>query len=192
MCRYHSILHGTPQSVLHPKFWFLVTSPNFADSLGPSLTRGVGGLEPKNMCTKKWPKLIFPFVNFIISHYETWVQGGGGSKGGYPSAPLGPSDPQIIDQTPRPSRNGNSQSPGVPIRSDLHRPPNNSSGKTRTSPPQASTAQRGSHNTRGRPHRKEDSHVRCALGRRGGAGGRGLTREQSPLPQVVVGQRAPA
>ena len=25
-----SILHGTPQSVLHPKFWFLVTLPNFA------------------------------------------------------------------------------------------------------------------------------------------------------------------
>ena len=28
---------------LHPKFCFLATSPNFADSLGPSLTRGGGG-----------------------------------------------------------------------------------------------------------------------------------------------------
>ena len=40
---YHSSLHGTPQSVLHPKLWFLATSPNFADSLGPSPTRGGGG-----------------------------------------------------------------------------------------------------------------------------------------------------
>ena len=31
------------KSVLHPKFWFLATSPNFADSLGPSPTRGGGG-----------------------------------------------------------------------------------------------------------------------------------------------------
>ena len=34
LCGYHSILHGTPQSVLFPKFWFLATSPNFADSGG--------------------------------------------------------------------------------------------------------------------------------------------------------------
>ena len=33
-CSYHSILHGTPQSVLHPKLWFLATSPKFADSEG--------------------------------------------------------------------------------------------------------------------------------------------------------------
>ena len=33
LCSYHSILHGTPHSVLHPKLWFLATSPNFADSL---------------------------------------------------------------------------------------------------------------------------------------------------------------
>ena len=43
LCSYHSILHGT-QSVLHPKCWvLLVPSPNFADSLGPSPTRGGGG-----------------------------------------------------------------------------------------------------------------------------------------------------
>ena len=34
LCRYHSILHGTPLSVLHPKFCFLATSPNFADPGG--------------------------------------------------------------------------------------------------------------------------------------------------------------
>ena len=29
--------------MLHPKFWLLATSPNFADSLGPPTTRGGGG-----------------------------------------------------------------------------------------------------------------------------------------------------
>ena len=43
LCSYHFILHGTPQSVLHPKFWFLATSPNFADTLGPWPTQGGGG-----------------------------------------------------------------------------------------------------------------------------------------------------
>ena len=40
---YHSILHGTPQSVLHPKFWLLATLLNVADSVGPSPTRAGGG-----------------------------------------------------------------------------------------------------------------------------------------------------
>ena len=31
------------KSVLHPNFWFLATSPNFADSLGPLPTCGGGG-----------------------------------------------------------------------------------------------------------------------------------------------------
>ena len=38
------VLPGTPQAVLHPKFWFLATSPNFADLFGPSPTRGGGGV----------------------------------------------------------------------------------------------------------------------------------------------------
>ena len=42
LCSYRSILHGTPQSMLHQNFWFLATSPNFADSLGPSPTGGGG------------------------------------------------------------------------------------------------------------------------------------------------------
>ena len=44
--RYPSILHGTPQSMLHPRFWFLATSPNFANLLGPSppLRRGGAGV----------------------------------------------------------------------------------------------------------------------------------------------------
>ena len=39
---------------------------------------GVGDLEPKHWCTKKWPKSIFPFVNFNFPTMKS------GSRGGYP------------------------------------------------------------------------------------------------------------
>ena len=38
---------------------------------------GAKGLELKGSCTKKWPQSILPFVNFIFSHYEIRVRGGG-------------------------------------------------------------------------------------------------------------------
>ena len=33
---------------------------------------------------QKQPTSTFPFVNFIVSQYEIWVQGGGGGGGGHP------------------------------------------------------------------------------------------------------------
>ena len=41
-----SILHGTPQSVLHRTFWFLATSPNFADLGGGG---GHGPFDPSDV-----------------------------------------------------------------------------------------------------------------------------------------------
>ena len=43
--------------------------------------RGGGGSGTTKVVSQKRPKSIFPFVNFIFSHHEIWVQGGG-------SAPL--------------------------------------------------------------------------------------------------------
>ena len=60
LCSYRSILHGTPQSMLHPNFWFLATLPDFADSLGPSPTWG-GGLWHKALVVGSislWRRLL--------------------------------------------------------------------------------------------------------------------------------------
>ena len=37
-----------------------------------------GGSGTQKFVYQKWPKSTFPFVNFIFSHYETWVKGGWG------------------------------------------------------------------------------------------------------------------
>ena len=47
---------------------------------------GGGGSGTQMFVYQKWPKAIFPFVNFIFSHYEIRVQGGGG---GYPPSSYG-------------------------------------------------------------------------------------------------------
>ena len=46
------------------------------------------GLEPKILCTKNWPKSMFPFANFIFSHYEIWVHLREGVQGGGEGTPL--------------------------------------------------------------------------------------------------------
>ena len=39
---------------------------------------GGGGSETQKIVYQKWPESAFPFVNFIFSHCEIWVHGGGG------------------------------------------------------------------------------------------------------------------
>ena len=42
------------------------------------------GSRTQKFVYQKQPKSIFPFVNFVFSHYETWVQGGrAGVQGGW-------------------------------------------------------------------------------------------------------------
>ena len=43
LCSYHSILHGTPQSVLHPKIWFFGNFAEFRRLVGPLADSGGGG-----------------------------------------------------------------------------------------------------------------------------------------------------
>ena len=83
LCTYHSILHGTPQSVLHPKLWFLAPSPNYADSLGPSPTWGAGGL-------REWPVQVMTPNRMQKQLFGVWRGAGGGWRvGGSAGQPPG-------------------------------------------------------------------------------------------------------
>ena len=58
--------------------------PPLAQAEGCSRREEGSGLKPKSLCTKNGLNQIFSFANFIFSHCEIWVRGGGG----YPTPPV--------------------------------------------------------------------------------------------------------
>ena len=56
LCRYHSILHGTPQSVLPPNFWLLATSPTRGGGGGRIDITSVEGGTPGNRDVALFPR----------------------------------------------------------------------------------------------------------------------------------------
>ena len=64
-----------PALPIPPPLSHCSSPPHTAPAQG-SIRKGGGVWNPK-VCVPKIAKSIFPFVNFIFSHYEIWAKGGG-------------------------------------------------------------------------------------------------------------------